>query len=304
MDPLSDVLAAMDLRAASPSRLEAAGPWSLAFDGHRHLKIGTVLAGACILIPAGGSPLPLTAGDCYLLSAGHPYVVTSDAALEPVASRIALPGPWLGTARYGRPDGEPTIVVSGSLTYDAVAALVFDSLPPGLRIAADGAHATGLRPILELLGRETAGDDVGAEVMRTQLTRILFIQALRTLRAEGDLPGWLGALGDPRIGAALSLLHERPAHDWTVAELGAAVRMSRSSFAERFHTMVGRPPLDYLLRWRIQKAAHILRTTSRTVAAIGGEVGYASEGAFSNAFKRVTGRPPAHYRRESLSRAA
>jgi AraC-like DNA-binding protein len=294
MDPLSEVLAAMDLRAAAPSRLEAGGAWSFAFPGHEHLKVGAVLAGACHLVPAGGDPLPLGPGDCYLLAAGRPYVVASDLAVPPVDSASVLPGPWLSTMRYG-PDVDRTILVSGTLSVDESAAALLP-LPPGVRIAAGSPHAAVLRPTLELLGLETGSDAPGAETMRSQLTHILFIQALRVLLSSADMPGWLGALGDRQIGAALTALHREPARDWTVAELGAAVNMSRSSFAQRFHERVGLPPGEYLIRWRMQAAARALRTSSRTVAAIGGDLGYASEGAFSSAFKRVMGRPPSAYR--------
>ena len=137
--------------------------------------------------------------------------------------------------------------------------------------------------------------------MRKQLTHILFVQVLRTLLtprgpASGVAPGWLGALSDHQVGAALTLLHEQPARRWTVADLAAAVSMSRSSFAMRFRTLVGLPPLDYLVRWRIQTAARALRFTDRTVAAIGADLGYTSESAFSNAFKRVLGQTPSRYR--------
>jgi AraC-like DNA-binding protein len=59
----------------------------------------------------------------------------------------------------------------------------------------------------------------------------------------------------------------------------------------------GHEPLDYLVRWRVQLAARALRSTGRTVAAIGADLGYTSESAFSDAFKRITGQSPSHYRR-------
>jgi AraC-like DNA-binding protein len=72
--------------------------------------------------------------------------------------------------------------------------------------------------------------------------------------------------------------------------------MSRSSFAMRFKALVGLPPLDYLIRWRMQTAARDLRSSRRTIAAIGSGLGYTSESSFSNTFKRVLGISPSGYR--------
>jgi AraC-like DNA-binding protein len=304
MDPLSQVLELLDLRAALPSRLEAGGRWALSFAGHQHLKVGAVVAGECWLIAEGAAPRHLMAGDCYLLASSRPYVAASDLESEPVPSSEVLPSPWPSPAYYQTTPGDParTVLISGSLSFDgAAAALLLDSLPAVARIAAGSHQATVLGPVLQLLGDETAGDIPGSSAMRKQLTHILFVQVLRTLLTAGSpagaaAPGWLAALSDPQIGTALTLLHDQPARRWTVAGLAAAVSMSRSSFAMRFKELVGLPPLDYLIRWRMQTAARDLRSTRRTIAAIGSDLGYASESAFSNTFKRVLGQSPSRYR--------
>ena len=109
--------------------------------------------------------------------------------------------------------------------------------------------------------------------------------------------GWLGALRDPAVGRAIALVHQAPAHRWTVDVLAAKVGMSRSAFARRFAQLVGVPPLGYVTRWRIELALRSLRDTDRTLAAIASDVGYDSEFAFSRAFKRRLGASPGHYRR-------
>jgi AraC-like DNA-binding protein len=104
-------------------------------------------------------------------------------------------------------------------------------------------------------------------------------------------------LRDPGIGRALALLHERPAHAWTLDEFARQVGMSRSVLADRFMHLVGQPPMQYLTRWRIQLAARLLADGARKVAAVAVEVGYASEAAFSRTFKRETGVSPATWRK-------
>jgi AraC-like DNA-binding protein len=305
MDPLSHVLELLDLRAASPSRLEAGGRWALRFTGHQHLKVGAVLAGECWLVPDDAEPRHLAAGDCYLLVGSHPFTAASGLDVGPVPSSAVLPSPWPTPAYYQttRDDPARTILISGSLSFDdTAAALLVDRLPPVTRIAAGSYQATVVAPVLQLLADETAANAPGSASMCKELTCILFIQVLRALLNAGDSsgtasPGWLAALTDRQIGTALGLIHEDPARRWTVAELAAAVGMSRSSFALRFRMLVGLTPLDYLVRWRIQLAARALRSTDRTVAAIGADLGYTSESAFSNTFKRVLGQPPSRYRR-------
>jgi AraC-like DNA-binding protein len=305
MDPLSEVLDLLDLRAASPSRLEAGGTWALDFLGHQHLKVGAVVAGDCWLIPEGAEAIHLAAGDCYLLASSRPFTVASDPEAAPVPSGDVLPSPWPSPAYYQTSPDDParTILISGSLSFDDTAAtFLLHSLPPVARIAAGSPPAVVLAPVLELLADETAADAPGSATMRRQLTHILFVQVLRALLqpgepANGTTLGWLAALSDHQVGAALTLMHQQPARRWTVADLAGAVSMSRSSFAVRFRSLVGLPPLDYLVRWRMQIAARALRFTDRTVAAIGADLGYASESAFSNTFKRVLGQPPSRYRR-------
>lgn len=315
MDPLSDVLNLLHLRGASPSRMEAGGPWALRFRAYPYVKVGAVLTGSCVLAPDGTPPLRLEAGDCYLLTGDRPYQVGSDPLQEPVdghavyqAARARARSSSM-TVRYGDPEApDRAVVVGGSIEFDDVTAgLLLSSLPPTARIAADSPQAHVLRPTLQLLADETAEDRPGSAVMAASLTQILFLQALRaylelTAEAGESGTGWLGGLSDPQIGAALGHMHQRPAHPWTVGELASAVGMSRSAFALRFRTLVGRPPLDYLLRWRIQRAAAALRGGDRTVASVAAEWGYASESAFSNAFKRVTGQPPARHRILALRR--
>ncbi|MEU4537530.1 AraC family transcriptional regulator [Streptosporangium sp. NPDC023825] len=301
MDPLSDVLTLLNVSSALSSRFEAVGRWALRFRSYRHIKIGAITSGACWLTIDGTPALRLSTGDCYLLTGGRPYEVASDLDIEAEDGHaVYLDAPNIRNVRYGTgtPDAEPTVIIGGSITLDDMTAtLLLDCLPPAVRIPADSPQARTLRPVLGMLTHETAVEPLGATVMIEHLTQIMFVQALRAhLAGKENIPGWLGALNDPQIGAALTLMHQQATRRWTVAGLAAEVDMSRSSFALRFKTLVGLPPLDYLLHWRIRSAAEALRAGDRTVASVASEWGYASESAFSNAFKRVTGQPPARYR--------
>ena len=139
--------------------------------------------------------------------------------------------------------------------------------------------------------------------MVDHLAHMLFVQVLRAYLASGEqLPvGWLGALADARIGLALNLMHRSPGRRWTLGDLTLATGMSRSAFSSRFKRLVGTGLLNYLLRWRMQLAAKELRKNTEPVSSIAYSVGYESESAFSNAFKRVMGKAPKRYQRDNAA---
>jgi AraC-like DNA-binding protein len=136
-----------------------------------------------------------------------------------------------------------------------------------------------------------------------RLCDALFVFILRShLAALGpEEPNWLRALVEPQIAEAVELIHEEPGAAWSVAGLAAAVGMSRSAFAARFAQAVGEGPMQYLTRWRVQKAAAMLRRGDGDIGQVAASVGYGSEAAFSKAFKRTMGTTPGAYRRARAS---
>jgi AraC-like DNA-binding protein len=137
-----------------------------------------------------------------------------------------------------------------------------------------------------------------------RLAETVFVDTTRRYLDElpEDATGWLAGLRDRYVGRALALLHEKPEHPWTIDELGHRIGLSRSALHERFLRFLSQPPMHYLANWRIQVGSRLLRETGRTVADIALEVGYDSEAAFSRAFKRLVGTPPAAWRRASTAR--
>jgi transcriptional regulator GlxA family with amidase domain len=139
-----------------------------------------------------------------------------------------------------------------------------------------------------------------------RLPELVLVDVLRAHLATapaGDR-GWLAALHDPVLAPALALLHGEPDVSWTVAEVAQRVAVSRSVLDERFRSVLGRSPIRYLTEWRIHLAADLLATTDLTVVVIARRVGYASEEAFSRAFKRARGLSPSHWRLGRSTRGA
>ncbi|AYM14698.1 MULTISPECIES: AraC family transcriptional regulator [Agrobacterium] len=295
MDPLSEVFSVLDMRSAASSRLEAGGSWGLRFPAQAHLKFSTLLRGRCWIRLDGEPPQCLEAGDTYLLNNTPPYVLASDPEQE---AEDAAPLYARTQSNVVRHRGADTALLGGGFVFEAGnAQLLLASLPSFIHIRSSEPAAAILRGTLEVLDIELAGKHIGSSLMARRLADILLVQVLRAyVSTHGtDSAGWLGALVDRRIGAALNLMHQNVGRNWKVDELASAAGMSRSGFALRFKELVGIPPLDYLTRWRMFLARDALRKGDASIATLAAELGYSSESAFANAFKRILGRAPKRY---------
>ena len=301
MDPLSDVLSLLEIQSVMPNSLTVGGPWCLAFPAYGGIKMGAVLMGEAWLQPEGETAIHLAAGDCWLMSGDRPYRMGSDLALPPVDARTVFADADDGAAHHG---GEVDfIAVAGRMLYDpAQAALLLDVLPPLIHVPWSP-DAEVLSWLIRQLSRETADGRAGSDLMTTHVAGMMFVQVLRGWMAGADAPkaGWLGALRDPRIARALTRLHGDPARAWSVAELAADCAMSRSAFAARFKALTGAAPLDYLIGWRMRLAGRSLRRDDQPLSRIARDAGYASDSAFSHAFKRVMGVSPKVWRNEKAA---
>lgn len=210
------------------------------------------------------------------------------------------------TSQFGNPgnlarlgESEDFCHIGGHVLLDATSGkLLEDVLPPWIHVHAGSPQATVMQWLVDQLLHERAGDLPAAQFVSEQLAQLLFVQILRAhLDVAGPAcGGWLRALADKRIAPALRLMHQQPARAWHLEELAYAVAMSRTTFAVRFKQVVGVAPLAYLAQWRMRLAERALRSSNISVAALADSLGYASESAFSNAFKRITGISPRHYR--------
>lgn len=289
------------------SRFEGRGAWAFRFPAYSHIKFGGVLAGRFhIWVEDGRPPLTLEEGDFYMLTSGQPFFSAS----EP--SRTPLDGPAVyrgirgsdGVVRYDGEHGDryPAVsLASGRFTFeDDVSGILLRHLPPVLHLRHADAGSTVLGLLLQLLRLEVSDVQPGAEVAQSSLAALVLVNTLRAyLRTMPAPAGWLGAMGDPRLGKALSLIHGRPGERWTVEQLAEAVNMSRTAFSAHFRRLVGTPPLEYLNQWRMTVAGTALRHSDESLAEIAERIGYLSDTAFSIAFKRWSGQSPGRFRAHS-----
>ncbi|MGO4351529.1 AraC family transcriptional regulator [Rhizobium sp. RAF36] len=298
MDPLSDILALLQPKSVETYGVMSGGEWALDFPrSYEGIKFGAVARGGCFLRVSGEpAPFRLEEGDCYLLT-GQPYWLGSDLSLAGIDARAIFVDLKTRVARHG--PQEDIFLVGGRLMFDAShQILLTGALPAVMHIPAAADEAAVLRWTLKQLAKELTELRPGGLLMSEHLGHILFVNALRLhMAAEGEVaPGWLKGLNDPRIGRALRAVHAEPARRWTLEVLAKEAGMSRTAFALHFKALVGWPPLDYLLRWRMRLAARALLSPERNrLSDIALSVGYESESAFSAAFKRAMGCSPKHY---------
>jgi AraC-like DNA-binding protein len=329
-DTLSDLLRSVRIRGAVFYYVSCRSPWSAeappaseiadaVMPGCEHvMEYHMIAKGNGWAAVSGMQPVKLAAGDIVMFPQGDGHVLTSAPGVEPLRRSAE----WVFSARndpkpmpiaYHHGVVEPgavlpvqdadMVAVCGFLGCDLKP---FNPLIAALpRILHLPASLTGdlIGHVIKQAVAESSNPRPGGYAVLEHLSEMMFVDAPRRYvdSLPDDATGWLAGLRDRFVGKALQLMHERPEHAWTVDDLANEVGLSRSALHDRFTKFLGLPPMQYLTNWRIQLGSRLLRETNRNVAAIALDVGYDSEAAFSRAFKRMVGMPPATWRRAQAS---
>ncbi|GKS63169.1 AraC family transcriptional regulator [Nitrospira sp.] len=320
MDVLSDVLKAVKLDGAVFFNGEFSSPWcarqpdacsmaSYLSAGSKHVIIYHLMTEGRGYARVGenGRAISLEAGDIIMIPHGDAHLMGNGPSVKPVDSseqlrKVLAEGKMLSQFGGG---GELTRLVCGYMTCDPQLSQVFlAGLPSIVKVhIRDNPSGRWVEDTLRYSVNHAEVSGPGSAAVIAKLSEVLFVETLR--RYIEKLPqtqtGWLAGVRDPEVGKALALLHQQPAHPWTIASLAEAVGLSRSVLAERFRHYLSDTPMGYLTRWRLQLAAQLLASTSKSVAEVAGDVGYESEPSFNRAFKREFGVPPARYRTQARS---
>ena len=329
-DPLSDVLRSVRLRGAVFYYVNCRNEWvaespaardvaDVVMPGCEHvLGYHLIIKGGSWAATVGVPPVRLSSGDIVMFPRGDAHVLSSAPGMRAPSGD----GDWVAATRndpkpipvayYGdvaQPgvamplEEASTVIICGFVGCDLRPFNpLIEALPRLLHLPAGGVGAW-VTPVLHQAASESELRRPGSAAVLERVSEMVFVDAARRYLESlpADASGWLAALRDRHVGRAIGLLHDRPAHPWTIDELGRQIGLSRSTLHERFVELVGQPPMQYLTNWRMQCGARLLREGQATVATIAQEVGYDSEAAFARAFKRLVGQPPAAWRRAQRS---
>ena len=296
-DPLAEIVTLLQPSASYSKLVEYAGRWRLRRDIEGKPAFFAVLEGECRVVSSGRPPIIARKGDFVLSPVTKDHVVES---IETPPHGVAMTPTEIGEGRFrvGQP-GEPVNLRMqvGVCSFASPDAALLVSLLPAMIVAHDQPR---LALLLQLVGDETRHARPARELVLERLLKVLLIEALRCGADMLSAPSLARGLSDDRLVSALRAMHERPAHGWTVADLTAEAAMSRSAFFARFNRVVGLPPIEYLLTWRMALAKRLLRTRELAIEQVAAQVGYASGSTFSTAFTRHVGMPPIRYARAML----
>jgi AraC-like DNA-binding protein len=308
-DTLSDVLGVTHLKGTVYFSAELRAPWGVTLPRRSRSPFYAVTQGRCE-ITLDGAPAPgvsLGPGGLVVLPGGmgHRLASSSTAPAIPLEQFVGrYPMDDSGHLQALDGSGPMTLLIGGFFELERAPEPLVAILPPLIHLAGDDAEVAGwLDPILRSIANEAAEALPGRAVVLNRLADVLFVRVVRAsllkMAAAGETgpPSWLRGLTDFRISQALAQMHRAPERPWTLAQLAFHAAMSRTAFAQRFRALVGQTPLGYLTTWRMRKAAYLLDMGTLTIAQVAAHVGYASELAFSKAFRRVIGMPPGAYTR-------
>jgi AraC-like DNA-binding protein len=313
MDPLSDVLRSFRLSGGVFLDSHFTAPWCVvtkvsAEDFGPFLTAPSLLIayhfvvdGRFLLTIEGEPTIEVRAGEVVLLPRNDVHTLASGSGLAPVNSHVLLqPSPAGGLAQisYGG-GGETTHLVCGFLSSEDIYNPLIAALPRMLKLdVRQGTSRDWVDASVRFAASELTQGRFSSSSIMSRLSELLFVEAVRQYLAtpSDQDAGWLKGLEDQRVGRALALMHRSINTSWSAEALAREVSMSRSAFVHRFTTLMGMPPIRYLTLWRLQTAKLSLRETQKTIAQLAYSVGYESEEAFSRAFKREFGLPPARWR--------
>ena len=312
MDTLGGLLDAPRARGAFALRTVMSSPWSLRILAESPLTLIAGVAGDLWVTPDEGEAVRIGPGDIAVTRAPAHYNVADSPTTSPIV--IVYPGQRCcdldgnsvleamthGVRTWGNDAEGSTVFLVGAYEHlSDISDRLLRALPPVLSLS----QADWESPLVPLLCEEVVKDEPGQAAVLDRLLDLLVTAVLKAwfARHDANRPDWWRFQGDRIVERALRVMHDNPAHPWTIEKLAAESGASRASLARRFNDLVGEPPMTFLKNWRMAMAADLLCQPDETVSTVAEKVGYATPFAFSAAFKRVRGLSPQEHRASANS---
>jgi AraC-like DNA-binding protein len=327
MDALSELLNRLRLGGTAFIDALLKAPWSIQTPSaavldrilHSHARaipFHMVVAGSCRVEVEGSPPVELGPKELVAFPHGDVHILRSAAGLAPYrisdedAQDLVRPG-RPSRVKFGGA-GPETHLICGFFSCDRLLAenLVLP-LPRVLTFRPGSQSAAMLLPSAVAAARASnskPNPEPGADAMMRKLCELVFIEAIRSYAlnqpATSDAKGWIGAMHVPMVRQCLGIIHSQPDQPWTLSSLARVCSASPSALSQRFTRSMGESPIEYLSSWRLRLAASELQRSEKPIKQLANEAGYASVEAFTRAFRRTIGTPPAQWRTRAVDERA
>jgi AraC-like DNA-binding protein len=296
IDPFAEVVALLQPSLPFSKLASGSGAWRVDGSEAGGPLFCVILEGSARLSVEGQIAINLQGDDFVLIPSASGFTMSSIDLEDGISGNPFSVTKFKDETRHGDPDGAPAVrMLVGRLAFGSPDATLLVSLLPRLL------HVRGLKrlaTIVQLIRDEARDEKAARDMILERLLEVLLIDALRSASDSVGSPGLLRGLSDARLAAAIRRMHEDPKNGWTVEQLANEAALSRSVFFSRFRKAVGVSPMEYLLTWRMALAKNLLRRGDSGIKDVAERVGYGSASAFSVAFTRFVGTPPAHYARD------
>jgi len=298
MDALSQILEVIKHKGVVYDKINFSAPWGIDLPNDNNAQFWRLIKGRCYLTVPGEPTIHFQEGDLVLVPNGASHWIAD----SPISARVSA-ADFLKARDAGRHlftgPGEKTIMIGGHFEFDNYPKHPFlNDLPKVIHInnlSADVNH--WLAMTIDLIFNELDSEQPGSNTIINRLADVAFIHVIRAyLEKCPDTPGFLSALKDQRVSAALKVMQCSPDQNWTITGLSKHAGMSRSSFCTAFKEMIGETPMEYLTNWRILIAKELLRQGNVKISDVASRVGYQSEAAFSRMFKSKVYKTPSDYK--------
>ena len=300
MDGLDRLVHAIAPTGSVELQCHFAGEWTLDHPPlpPNHLPYHVILDGSAEL-EIDGKTTALAPGDVLLFPYGDAHILRSAVAgadgKRPELENRRSPKGRVTLIEHGG-DGPAFDMLCGQFELSGATDALWTGLPKVLQVRTDRRDA--LLGLVQILRDEAAGPLPGGSAVIEMVTGAMFTLILRSMTAGGQLQlGILGLLANPRLANVVDAVLKDPAQPWTLQSLAELAHVSRASFARHFNEISGVTPMEWVNGVRLAVAAQSLRAGSLSAGRAAELAGYASEAAFTRAFKTRYGTPPGAYGR-------
>lgn len=302
MDVLSDLLSKVKLSSVVYFKSDFSDPWGMDIPKGPFAQFHIVTKGQCILKTKEQS-IQLFTGDIIVFPLGASHWLANNENSKLYNGQEVVESIIAGKSLFNG-DKLATTLVCGHFEFNKTMDHPFiNELPSMIHITdTDRKDFSWLESITSLVIQEAGKEQSGSNVIVNKLGEVLFIHILRLyIERNKSKRGFVAAIQDERISKVLKVIHSSSAKNWQLEELAQLAGMSRTSFTNKFKSLIGDTPFNYLTQWRILQAKELLIETNKPVGEIAEEVGYQSEAAFNRVFKKRITQTPLKFRQNALS---